>query len=106
MKKLKWIVQKEHENLLLRDYLRDIRGISRRLLTAIKYKGGKLLVNAAEVTVRAELKEKDTVEVVFPPEERSEFLVGEPIPLDIVYEDDDILILNKRKNRGINSDQF
>lgn len=92
---MKWIVSRKYEYVLLREYLREVRGISRRLLTAIKYKGGKLLVNGEEVTVRAILKENDTVEIVFPPEERSESLPGENVPLDIIYEDDDILILNK-----------
>src|SRR5699024_733971 len=41
------------------------------------------------------LQVTDLVEVIFPPDERSEHLVPEYIPLVIVYEDDDVLVLNK-----------
>ncbi|MGP4041156.1 RluA family pseudouridine synthase [Gracilibacillus sp. D59] len=92
---MKWKVNKQYDGLLLREYLLQVRGISRRILTAIKFEGGKLLVNNSNVTVRHQLSESDVVEVVFPPEKRSELLVPEPIPIDIVYEDDDVLVLNK-----------
>ncbi len=95
MDKLKWKVSKQYDGLLLREYLLEVRGISRRILTAIKFEGGKLLVNNSNVTVRHPLSENDEVEVIFPPENRSELLVPEPIPIDIVYEDEDILVLNK-----------
>ncbi|QGH35611.1 RluA family pseudouridine synthase [Gracilibacillus salitolerans] len=92
---MKWKVSKQYDGLLLREYLLEVRGISRRILTAIKFEGGKLLVNNSNVTVRHPLSENDEVEVIFPPENRSELLVPEPIPIDIVYEDEDILVLNK-----------
>ncbi|WP_337747831.1 RluA family pseudouridine synthase [Gracilibacillus saliphilus] len=95
MDKLKWKVNKQYNGLLLREYLIQVRGISRRILTAIKFEGGKLLVNNNSVTVRHRLSENDLVEVVFPPEKRSKLLIPEPIPIDIIYEDDDVLVLNK-----------
>ncbi|SFL36523.1 23S rRNA pseudouridine1911/1915/1917 synthase [Gracilibacillus orientalis] len=92
---MKWKISKQYEGLLLREYLLQVRGISRRILTAIKFEGGRLLVNNSDVNVRHQLLDSDVVEVIFPPEKRSELLVPEPIPLDIVYEDDDVLVLNK-----------
>lgn len=92
---MKWKVNKQHEGLLLRDYLLQVRGLSRRILTSVKFEGGKLLVNGRSVTVRYQLAENDVIEVIFPPERRSELLVPEPIPINIVYEDDDVLVVNK-----------
>ncbi|WP_066187121.1 MULTISPECIES: RluA family pseudouridine synthase [Gracilibacillus] len=92
---VKWKINQENKGLLLRDYLRSTRNISRRMLTDIKYNGGKLVVNDQEVTVRYLLKEGDQVEVTFPPEQRSRLLFARAIPFTIVFEDEDVLVINK-----------
>ncbi|MFX3673256.1 MAG: RluA family pseudouridine synthase [Paenisporosarcina sp.] len=79
---------------LLRDALSSW-GISKRTLTAIKYEGGNLLVNGLEKTVRHMLQIGDMVTVIFPPEEVSKGLLIQPGELDIVFEDDVLLIVNK-----------
>lgn len=86
--------QMKGNDRLLREFLID-KGISKRTLTAIKYDGGKLTVNGIERTVRHLLTDGDKVTVVFPPEPISEGLVPEAGELDIVYEDDAMLIVNK-----------
>lgn len=70
-------------------------GISKRTLTAIKYDGGELLVNGHQKTVRHILQTGDMVTVVFPYEEISKGLSAEPGELEIVFEDDVILVVNK-----------
>ncbi|MDX8045803.1 RluA family pseudouridine synthase [Gracilibacillus sp. S3-1-1] len=98
MEVLKWKIDKSHEGLLLREYLMRVKGISRAILTSVKFDGGKLLVNDESVTVRYQLVENDVVEVVFPPESRSDWLKPENKPIDIVYEDEDVLVINKPPN--------
>ena len=57
---------------------------------------GDITVNGKEVSKSYKVKEGDTVTiVVHPPKEVS--YEGENIPLDIYYEDDDILVVNKPK---------
>lgn len=80
---------------MLREYLYSVRGFSRRTLAAVKHKGGKLLINGKEVTVRYMLQRNDVVEVIFPPETRSEFMKPQPISFPIIFEDDDVLVVNK-----------
>ncbi|WP_058308127.1 RluA family pseudouridine synthase [Gracilibacillus massiliensis] len=92
---MKWDVTKQHEGLLLREYLLKVIGISRRTLTAIKFDEGKLFVNERVVNVRYLLSENDQIKIVFPKEKRSPLLVAQNIPIDIVYEDEDVLVLNK-----------
>lgn len=92
---LKWQVEKNQHECLLRDFLRKEKQISRLALTDIK-KYGKLLVNGAEVTVRAVVIFGDEVTVVFPVEKRSEGLQAKNIPLSVVYEDDHLLVINKQ----------
>jgi 23S rRNA pseudouridine1911/1915/1917 synthase len=89
----------EQERILLREFLHG-HGISKRTLTAVKYDGGKLLVNGVEQTVRHILSKGDVVTVQFPLEEPSIGLVPETGNLSIVYEDQAILIIDKPAGQG------
>src|SRR5690606_14813142 len=79
---------------LLREALGEW-GISKRTLASVKYGGGQILVNGAEVTVRHLLEKGDAVTVIFPNEEHGKGLLAEDGNLDIVYEDDALLIVEK-----------
>ncbi len=89
-----WQVPQEDNGISLKDFLKKQR-ISKAALADIKFKGGLLLVNGGEVTVRHILQESDAVTVFFPPEIQSEGLKAENIPLEIMYEDDYVLVINK-----------
>jgi 23S rRNA pseudouridine1911/1915/1917 synthase len=79
---------------ILREALADWN-ISKRTLTAIKYEGGSLLVNGQEKTVRHNLQKGDMVTVIFPPEKVSDGLLLQAGKLEIVYEDEVLLVVNK-----------
>jgi 23S rRNA pseudouridine1911/1915/1917 synthase len=79
---------------LLRDAIAR-QGISKRGLTSIKYRGGTILVNDEEQTVRYKLRKDDQITIIFPLEQVSEGLIPEYGKLDIVYEDEVLLIINK-----------
>ena len=79
---------------LLREALGEW-GISKRTLASVKYGGGQILVNGAEVTVRHPLEKGDAVTVIFPNEEHGKGLLAEGGDLNIVYEDDALLIVEK-----------
>src|SRR4051794_38018270 len=91
---LTWSVSEEDSDSLLREFLSK-HDISKRALTDIKFKGGFIKVNGQEVTVRERLKTHDRVTVIFPPEQASEGLLPEDIPLQIRYEDDFVLVVAK-----------
>lgn len=91
---LTWSVSEEDSGSLLREFLSKY-DISKRALTDIKFKGGYILVNGLEVTVRERIKMGDTITVIFPPEQGSEGLLPEDIPLQIRYEDDFVLVIMK-----------
>lgn len=98
MKKLFQIERKvgpESDGMLLREFLQKEVRLSRRALSAIKYKGGQLLVNGQERTVRCTLRAGETLAIVFPPELPSHFLQAQMRPLDIVYEDETFIVVNK-----------
>ncbi|MGG1573340.1 RluA family pseudouridine synthase [Fictibacillus sp. NRS-1165] len=89
-----WTV-KEDEAGLLREFLRVHKKISKSALADIKFTGGELLVNGEPSTVRKHVRTGDEVEVRFPPEEVSSHMDPVPMPLDILYEDEHLLIVNK-----------
>ncbi|MGB6409519.1 MAG: RNA pseudouridine synthase, partial [Planococcus donghaensis] len=70
-------------------------GISKRTLASVKYSGGQILVNGQEVTVRHVLEKGDAVTVIFPNEEHGKGLLAEDGDLEIVYEDEVLLIVEK-----------
>ncbi|AFI27805.1 MULTISPECIES: RluA family pseudouridine synthase [unclassified Bacillus (in: firmicutes)] len=83
------------DGMTVKEYAGEL-GISKRLLTDIKFGGGDLLINGEHVTVKAILKEGDLLIVKFPEEQVSETLLAEPVPLDILYEDEHVLVINKQ----------
>ncbi|WZX99378.1 RluA family pseudouridine synthase [Bacillus sp. FSL W7-1360] len=91
---MSWVVQKEEAPMLLRTFLREKKSVSKRLLAAVKFKGGQLEVNGQEVTVRHLLQPGDTVRMVLPPEYPT--LQPEPTPFMIHFEDDHILVAEKK----------
>ncbi len=67
-----------------------------RSLAAKLLEGGAVTVKGKSVAKNYKLRKGDTVEVVFPEPEADEAL-PEDIPLDIIYEDGDIIVINKPK---------
>ncbi len=91
---LKWAILETEDGMLLRDFLKE-KKISKRALTDIKFGGGRILVNDEHATVRCKLKTGDAVVVIFPAEKPSEGMLPQKIDLEIVYEDDWCLVINK-----------
>lgn len=98
---LHFLISNEYHGVMLKDYLKEIIHISKRALTDIKHNGGDLLVNGSSVTVRYMLKSDDELVIYFPPEVRGHGLAPEDIPLDIKYEDNHIVVINKPPNMAV-----
>ncbi|WEV60950.1 RluA family pseudouridine synthase [Streptococcaceae bacterium ESL0729] len=71
------------------------QGISRRLLTKIKFRGGLILLNGQEEIVTKFASKGDVIEVYLPAEGVSDRLEPSYYPLDIVFEDDHFIVINK-----------
>jgi 23S rRNA pseudouridine1911/1915/1917 synthase len=92
--RMEWRIDQQHAGKLIKEFLKE-QEISRTALTDIKFNGGAILVNDQEENVRFKLHEGDTLKVIFPIEVPSKGVPGENISLDIVYEDDYLLVVNK-----------
>lgn len=69
--------------------------MSKKLLAQVKYQGGNIYLNEKERTVLAKVENGDRVTVHVPDEGEHETLVPVDLPVDILYEDDHFLIVNK-----------
>lgn len=69
--------------------------VSKGLLAKVKYKGGSILVNGVEQNAIYLLNDGDMVTIHIPDEAPFEKLQAIHHPLDIVYEDEHFLVLNK-----------
>ena len=77
------------------EYLKKRLGFSTGLVTKVKFGGVHL--NGEVVHMRALVHSGDVIEITFP-KEASENVEPIDIPLDILYEDEDVLALNKPRN--------
>lgn len=82
------------EKTLLRTFLKE-QGMSKKLLAKVKFHGGQLLVNGEEQTVRQFVVAGDEVTVIIPDEGEHETLIPYKSDIDIVFEDDHLLVVNK-----------
>lgn len=57
--------------------------------------GGNILVNGTAVKASYKVKPLDRISLVMPYPKREVEIIAEDIPLDIVHEDDDLIVLNK-----------
>src|SRR5690606_24031233 len=92
---LRIIVDKGQKLLRIDKFLMNrVENASRnRIQNAID--AGNVLVNEREVKASYKIKPEDVISVVFPHPPRDTEVYPEDIPLDIIYEDDDLLIVNK-----------
>ncbi|MGL4762030.1 MAG: RluA family pseudouridine synthase [Sarcina sp.] len=94
MSMLTRIVETEHDKAKIKVYLKDIMELSSRFIK----KAGKehrVKVNGKPVFMNFILTDGDKIEVNLEREE-SQDIAPENIPVDVVYEDADILVLNKK----------
>ena len=84
----------EHTGMKIGDFLRKT-GYSRHVIIHLKKTENGILLNGEWAYVGQSLKEGDHLEIHIIEEGSSEQIVPSELPLDIVYEDEDLLIINK-----------
>ncbi|WP_430609447.1 RluA family pseudouridine synthase [Enterococcus sp. DIV0876] len=82
------------EPQLVKYFLKE-QGISKGLLAKIKFQGGNIFVNQEVQNVLFSLKQNDRVTIVIPDEGEHETMLLDETPIEIVFEDDHLLIVNK-----------
>lgn len=79
----------------MRSFIRNRAQLSAAFLASLKRRQDGIQVNGVTVTVRYILKAGDLVTLNFEDGESPEKIIPAPLPITVVYEDDDILVVNK-----------
>lgn len=93
-REIKYKIDKTDAGCKIGDFLKQ-QGYSKRNILALKRYPEKILVNGKWEFVNYILKENDVLVIRLSEEASSERIEPQNIPLDIVYEDEDILVVNK-----------
>ena len=94
---MQYVIDEQHDGVLLRTYLQGHLGLSRRLLTRLKAHPNGILIGNQPVTVRAILRTGDVLTLATEDDDytkRGNVIPSSVLP-DVIYEDDDILVCNK-----------
>lgn len=91
---LTYTITSQEAGMQVLEFLRS-KGFSRHILTSMKPDKEALLVNGVRAGGRSILKEGDLFRVRVMETATTEGIVPASLPLNILYEDEDILVLNK-----------
>ncbi|NDI35811.1 RluA family pseudouridine synthase [Chengkuizengella sediminis] len=94
-KPISYIVQPEENGWILKSVLREKLNISRRLLSNIKLTEKGVMVNGKREFINIKVFSGDLIEIHME-QETSQYIEPQDIPLNILYEDEFLLIVNKQ----------
>jgi len=96
MSSIKKVVTKEYDGRKIREYLKEELGLSSRLIRSASV-DKRIFVNNKAVKMNYIVKDKDNILINLMKDE-TQNIDPENIPIDIVYEDEDIIVVNKGPN--------
>lgn len=97
---LNYMVDEHNEGSTLGKFLTQ-QQLSKKAVIALKHRGGKFYVNGEVRTTRWQLDNKDLVTVIFPDEIASDTLKLIKMNLNIVYEDEFLLVVDKKEGMPV-----
>lgn len=89
-------VDERYDGAKIREFLKEELGLSTRMIRGAAV-DGRILVNGNPVRMRYEIHTGDDILVKLAKKE-SQDIAPENIPIDVVFEDEDILVVNKQPN--------
>lgn len=93
MRALEFPVPDEYDGIRLKNFLRSCCSVSARLMIRLKREPHGITVNGKHAIVTELLHSGDVVRLLLPEDEKRQDPV--PYPLSIVFEDDDLLVVDK-----------
>lgn len=99
-RQLTYMVLTENENMTILDFLKA-KGISSHLITHLKKTANGITLNGKWAYVTERLRRNDLVCISIVEEEPSQNIVPVNVPVDIAYEDEDIIVVDKPSNMPI-----
>lgn len=93
LESLQFHIAEDEQGYTVKSYLRGKRGISRRIVTTLK-QAGNICLNGRRVYLDHPVAPGDIITLVWP-EEQTEYIEPQPMALDIRYEDEHLMVINK-----------
>ena len=93
-RKLQYAIPNEYSSRRVLDFLKHL-GFSHRLITKLKQMPDGILLNGKHIRTIDPMSEGDVLEINLPTDKKESISIPVEMPLDIIYEDDDIFVLNK-----------
>lgn len=93
-RRLQYTIPHEYSSRRVFDFLKHL-GFSHRLITKLKQAPDGILLNGEHIRTIDPMSEGDVLEINLPTDKKESISIPVEMPLDIIYEDDDILVLNK-----------
>lgn len=104
MRRINYIITKENDGQSLEFIFREVMQLSGYLIRRNKKVYDAVSVNGCHADVRTTVHTGDVVSVQISDSEQNSNIVPKKGPLDIVYEDEDIVVLNKRAEDIVHPD--
>lgn len=101
---IEYNIQENMNQYTIECFLRE-HGYSRHLLTHLKKTPESILVNGTWERVSFRLQAGDQLLIHYSEEASSENIIARPLPLHIIYEDEDLLIVNKPADMPVHPSQ-
>lgn len=92
-RKIDYTIPKEYDGKKVIHYLRGEKKYSVRLVAQLKQRPDGIMLNGSHIRTIDRIREGDTLSICMPDDDNS--IEPIPCPLDIVYEDEDIMVINK-----------
>lgn len=97
---INWKIEQIHEDMTVEQFLRS-HGCSHHVLTRLKQTEHGILLNGDWAYTNQKIKAEDILTIRIVEDQSSSDLVPVQMPLDIVYEDEDLLVINKPSDMPI-----
>ena len=85
------------EPKILRSFIKEC-GVSKQLLAKIKFQGGKIEVDHIERNVLYQIQPSETLTLTIADEKEHETMKSDDTQIEIIYEDEHLLVVNKPAN--------
>lgn len=92
--KLIFIVKEINHNIDIKDYLKEVENLSGRFVRKAM-RDGRIFVNGEKVIKKHKLAKNDLIEI-YMQEDEQQNIEPEDMNIEIVYEDSDIIVINKK----------
>lgn len=95
MRQLCFIIEEEQDGMTVNTFARNVAGLSRGFLRSIKFRDNGIRLNDVRVTTRAVLHRGDRLVFTMDYEDESQQLVPTEGDVDILFENEDLVLVNK-----------